>query len=152
MQAGVIGAAALAGAAAVPARAQEEDAGDEDAAGLWVAELGKVKDLNEKEPVLIKAEFKDKDGALLDTEKIFVRWERIRRDEGRWVVLSAICQHLKCKVEYQDGEEIFRCPCHGSEYDLDGTVTKKPSRKDLPDYSDMAIEEDGMLKLTREPE
>lgn len=118
----------------------------------WVAVLGKVKDLNEKEPVLVKAEFKDADGTVVAEEKIFVRWERINREAGRWVVLSAICQHLKCKVDYSHEEQKFICPCHGSQYDLEGRVLKRPTKKPLPDYSDMVEEEDGKLVLKRLPD
>jgi Rieske Fe-S protein len=118
----------------------------------WVATLGKVKDLNEKKPVLVKAEFKDDQGRVVDDEKIYVRWEYISKNKGRWIVLSSICQHLKCMVKYAPDDDIFRCPCHGSEYDLDGSVTKGPSKKDLPDYSADAYEEDGLLKLRREAE
>lgn len=117
----------------------------------WVAVLGKVKDLNEKQPVLVKAQFKDADGNVVDAEKLYVRWEQHGKS-GSWVVLSSICTHLKCKVDFVEDEDVFRCPCHGSEFDIGGHRTKKPAKKDLPDYSDLAYEEDGLLKLKREPE
>jgi Rieske Fe-S protein len=113
-----------------------------------VAVLGPVKDLNEKEPVLVKAQFKDSAGNIMEEEKIYVRWEK-HGDSGKWVVLSAICTHLKCKIDYVADEDKFRCPCHKSEFELDGTVAKKPAKKDLPDYSADAFEEDGKLKLCR---
>jgi len=118
----------------------------------WIAELGKVKDLNEKEPVLVKAQFKDEEGTVVAEEKIFVRWEKINQNTGRWVVLSAICQHLKCKVDFSSEEKKFICPCHGSQYDLEGKVLKRPTKKPLPDYSDMVEEDGGILKLKRLPE
>jgi menaquinol-cytochrome c reductase iron-sulfur subunit len=123
-------------------RAKDED---------WIAVLGKVKDLNEKEPALIKVQFKDADGAVVHEEKVYVRWQK-QGKSGQWVVLSSICTHLKCKVDFVSDEEIFRCPCHGSEFDVDGHVTRKPAKKDLIDYSGQAYEEDGMLKLKRPPE
>lgn len=117
----------------------------------WVAVLGKVKDLNEKDPTLIKAQFKDDSGAVVHEEKVYVRWQK-QGKTGHWVVLSSICTHLKCKIDYVSDEELFHCPCHGSEYDIDGHVTHKPAKKDLTDYSDQAYEEDGMLKLKRLPD
>lgn len=116
----------------------------------WVAVLGKVKDLNEKDPSLIKAQFRDSSDSVVHEEKIFVRWQK-QGKTGHWVVISSICTHLKCKVDFISGEEMFRCPCHGSEYDIDGHVTHKPAKRDLTDYSDQAFEEDGMLKLKRPP-
>lgn len=118
----------------------------------WIAELGKVKDLNEKAPVLVKALFKNEDGVVMEEEKIYVRWVRINENAGRWVVLSSICQHLKCKVDFNSHLNKFTCPCHGSQYDIEGRVVKKPSRKDLPDYSDLAYEDDGRLMLERTPD
>lgn len=121
----------------------------EAAEGEWLAVLGKIKDLNEKEPVLVKAEFLDSLDTIQDTEKLFVRWEKINADTGRWIVISAVCTHLKCTIEHSAGANRFVCPCHGSEYSLGGEVLKRPSRKDLPDYSELVYEEDGQLKLKR---
>jgi Rieske Fe-S protein len=149
--AGLATAGALA-RAALPVAVLAEDGRQEGDKEFWVATLGKVKHLNEKKPVLVKAEFKDGEGRVADDEKVYVRWEYISKNKGRWIVLSSICQHLKCMVKYADDDGIFRCPCHGSEYDLDGMKTKGPSKKDLPDYSADAYEEDGSLKLRREAE
>ena len=140
----VLTAAAAFATQVVPGQAQAKDAD-------WVAVLGKVKDLNEKEPVLIKAQFKDATGGVVHEEKIYVRWQK-QGKTGHWVVISSICTHLKCKVDFVSDEDLFRCPCHGSEYDIDGHVTHKPAKKDLADYSDQAYEEDGMLKLKRPPD
>ena len=119
------------------------------AEGEWIATLGNIKDINEKEPVLVKAVFLDSLKNEQDSEKLFVRWEKINEDTGRWIVISAKCTHLKCTIEHTPGASRFVCPCHGSEYALDGKVLKRPSRKDLPVYSDLAYEEDGQLKLKR---
>ncbi|MCB1220101.1 MAG: Rieske 2Fe-2S domain-containing protein [Planctomycetales bacterium] len=122
---------------------------DAAAKGEWTADLGKVKDLNEKEPVLVKAVFLDSLGNQQEDEKIFVRWEKVNADTGRWIIKGATCTHLKCTIEFTSGMDRFVCPCHGSEYGLDGEVLKRPSRKPLKDYSDKAFEEDGKLKLKR---
>lgn len=40
------------------------------------------------------------------------------------------CTHLGCSItSYNDG--IFTCPCHGSQYDLNGKPVKGPSVKPL---------------------
>jgi Rieske Fe-S protein len=147
--AGLATAAAGALAAGLPAHAQEE--GQNGGEKFWRARLGKIKDLNEKEPTLVKAQFLDSEGRVMDEEKVFVRWEAVNKDAGRWIVLSAVCQHLKCIVEFSEGSGIFICPCHGSRYDLEGEVLAKPTRKPLPDYSGMAEEQDGELYLKRKP-
>ncbi|MCB1218519.1 Rieske 2Fe-2S domain-containing protein [bacterium] len=122
---------------------------DAAAKGEWIAVLGKVKDLNEKEPVLVKAVFLDSLGNEQGDEKIFVRWVKINEDTGRWIIKGATCTHLKCTIEFTPGADRFVCPCHGSEYDLEGEVLKRPSRKPLKDYSEHSFEDGGMLKLRR---
>ena len=136
------GAATLGGVRS--AKAQEHNT-------FWEASLGEIKDINEKEPVLVKAKFFDADGLLMEEEKVFVRWERVNKNVGRWIVLSALCTHLKCVIEYADSEGIFQCPCHGSQFDLEGAVINRPAKKPLTDYSELVEERDGKLILKREP-
>lgn len=50
---------------------------------------------------------------------------------GQTRVLSAHCTHLGCKIKEVSGGKL-RCPCHGSEYDLEGRVLKGPAYRDLP--------------------
>lgn len=118
----------------------------------WTAELGKVRDLNEKEPVLVKAYFYDEDDLLRDTEKVFVRWEQVNRKTGRWWVMSAVCPHMKCLLEWISDDGVFRDPCYGSEFDIEGNVVLGPCREPMYDYSGLVSEEDGMLILEREPD
>lgn len=35
-------------------------------------------------------------------------------------VLSAVCSHLGCLVNYNRRKQEFLCPCHGGRYDLEG--------------------------------
>ena len=44
---------------------------------------------------------------------------------------AARCPHLGCKLDYRSGSEHFRCPCHGSEFALDGKWVKGPAKKDM---------------------
>jgi Rieske Fe-S protein len=45
--------------------------------------------------------------------------------------LSAICTHKGCTVNaVADGT--INCPCHGSKFNLDGTVAQGPATKPLP--------------------
>jgi Rieske Fe-S protein len=38
------------------------------------------------------------------------------------------CPHLGCRVEHQPGSDRFRCPCHGSEFTMDGERVKGPAK------------------------
>lgn len=53
---------------------------------------------------------------------------------GNWVAISRICTHSRCKVNFREKKHDFWCPCHGSTFDLDGNVTKKPAKRPLPHY------------------
>ncbi|WP_456311702.1 FAD-dependent oxidoreductase [Pseudomonas shirazensis] len=44
---------------------------------------------------------------------------------------SAVCPHLGCIVQWNGDEKSFDCPCHGSRFATDGTVTNGPAETDL---------------------
>lgn len=117
--------------------------------GPLEAELGRVRDLDSGEPVLVRARFMDPEGVVLDQQKLFVR--AVKDGDGglNWIILSAICTHLKCGLEYRPEPGDFLCPCHDSTFDLGGRVQKKPARRDLPEYSADAEVRDGRLYLLR---
>jgi len=54
----------------------------------------------------------------------------IVRDGNKMAAISTTCTHLGCIVAISDTG--FACPCHGSRYDQDGTVTAGPAPKPLP--------------------
>lgn len=109
------------------------------------ADLGKISDLDSGDPVLVTAQFRDAAGKQVDEGKYYVRAVK----GGGWVVVSAICTHLKCKIKYDGGKDHFVCPCHKSEFDLSGKVIKKPAKKDLPNLSNNVSEQDGRLMLCK---
>ena len=56
-------------------------------------------------------------------------------------VYSAHCTHLGCKIDKLEGDR-FVCPCHGSQYDLNGKVVKGPAYKNLKEMPS-SVSEDG---------
>lgn len=52
-----------------------------------------------------------------------------RTAPGRTVALSTRCMHRGCQVEPE--VDRFSCPCHGSEYSLEGAVLKGPTQRPL---------------------
>jgi cytochrome b6-f complex iron-sulfur subunit len=54
----------------------------------------------------------------------------IVREGNKVAAISTTCTHLGCSVGISDTG--FSCPCHGSRYDQDGTVTGGPAPKALP--------------------
>lgn len=51
-----------------------------------------------------------------------------------FVALSLICTHEQCTVNYV-GDSGFKCPCHGSEYNVNGGVTMGPAPSSLKKYT-----------------
>jgi cytochrome b6-f complex iron-sulfur subunit len=52
------------------------------------------------------------------------------RDAEGVYAISSVCTHLGCLVKSTaDG---FECPCHGSHFAMDGTVTRGPAPQPLP--------------------
>ena len=45
--------------------------------------------------------------------------------------LSSRCTHLGCTLNYDPVSQRFRCPCHGSVFDLSGERLAGPARKPL---------------------
>jgi len=52
------------------------------------------------------------------------------REGAKIAAISTTCTHLGCSVSISDTG--FACPCHGSRYDQDGSVTGGPAPKPLP--------------------
>jgi cytochrome b6-f complex iron-sulfur subunit len=60
---------------------------------------------------------------------LFVR----RTAAGDAVALSTRCQHRGCQVEPEADRLV--CPCHGSEYALDGAVLRGPTQRPLARFA-----------------
>ena len=54
-----------------------------------------------------------------------------RDADGTLHKCSAICPHLGCVVQWNDAEQSWDCPCHGSRFRADGTVTNGPANRNL---------------------
>ncbi|MGM0532782.1 MAG: ubiquinol-cytochrome c reductase iron-sulfur subunit [Bacteroidota bacterium] len=55
--------------------------------------------------------------------------------DDEYFALSKICTHNQCTVEYNEGKELLECPCHGSEFEIDGDVASGPAEDPLKEYN-----------------
>ena len=55
-----------------------------------------------------------------------------RLNEDEVVAFSAVCPHQGCSVA-PDGAQLT-CPCHGSQFELDGSLKRGPAEKGLTPY------------------
>jgi len=63
--------------------------------------------------------------------------------------LSARCTHLGCIVTVAEDGQSLVCPCHGSEYELDGTVRSGPAKQPLQPLQAERLE-DGSWRVVPE--
>jgi cytochrome b6-f complex iron-sulfur subunit len=52
-----------------------------------------------------------------------------------WVALYQRCVHLGCTVPFRDDCVSFKCPCHGSHYNVDGEYLDGPAPRSLDRFA-----------------
>ncbi|MDZ7934866.1 MAG: Rieske (2Fe-2S) protein [Emticicia sp.] len=72
----------------------------------------------------------------------------IANAKGTFVALSKVCTHQGTTINYRSGTNDFRCPNHGSEFRLDGSVTKSPASRALTVYKTEVLNSGNSLKIT----
>jgi Rieske Fe-S protein len=99
---------------------------------LGVDEVDSAK-LHERETSLLV-------GLAGDSDKILV----IHARDGGLYAVSSRCTHLGCDVGYEKNVDRIVCPCHGSEFALDGGRVKGPAKRPLRRY-DVTLDEDRVV-------
>lgn len=56
---------------------------------------------------------------------------------------QTICPHLGCGVDYSAARKAFSCPCHASEFAVDGTPRSGPSPRSMDQLACRVTEPDG---------
>ncbi|MDQ3764277.1 MAG: FAD-dependent oxidoreductase [Actinomycetota bacterium] len=55
-----------------------------------------------------------------------------REPDGTLHAVSLRCTHLGCLLRFNGAERSWDCPCHGSRFDVDGSVLEGPAVRPLP--------------------
>jgi menaquinol-cytochrome c reductase iron-sulfur subunit len=63
---------------------------------------------------------------------------------GKLSVLSAICPHLGCSVQWSGAKKQFGCPCHGASFSTDGACTGGPAPRGM-DSLESAVQGDRLV-------
>jgi cytochrome b6-f complex iron-sulfur subunit len=87
--------------------------------------------------------------------------EKYKASRGVWVVntdqydgrgmiyaLLSICTHLGCTPNWLEGEQKFKCPCHGSGFYITGINFEGPAPRPLERVG-IRVAEDGMLEVDK---
>jgi Rieske Fe-S protein len=52
-------------------------------------------------------------------------------EDGGFLAISRKCTHLGCTVPWVEEDHRFACPCHGSTFDITGSVVQSPAPRAL---------------------
>lgn len=72
----------------------------------------------------------------------------IVRDDDKLYALLAVCTHLGCLTGFLPGERLFKCPCHGSNFSLQGDPLSGPAPVPLYRLA-ISIGADGQLVVDK---
>ncbi len=70
----------------------------------------------------------------------------VNKGQDEIIVFDPHCTHLNCPYYWDKAEQIFKCPCHGADFDIDGNVLAGPPPRPL-DRLEFDIEE-GTIVVT----
>lgn len=91
-----------------------------------------------------------------DTYEVAKVDERWKEKYGVWIVraaegfyaLSTTCTHLGCTPNWLDGEQKFKCPCHGSGFYKTGINFEGPAPRPLERYR-ISLADDGQIFIDK---
>lgn len=73
-------------------------------------------------------------GSTLDDTLTAQNW--VKDSDGTyWLALYQVCVHLGCKVPFRDDCDAFKCPCHGSHYNINGEYLDGPAPRSLDRFA-----------------
>lgn len=80
----------------------------------------------------------------------FAVWLVHAEYEGQNLVyaLSSVCTHLGCTPNWLEGEQKFKCPCHGSGFYITGVNFEGPAPRPLERHG-IRVAPDGMLEVDK---
>ena len=75
-----------------------------------------------------------------------VNWEY--NGQRQLYALRTVCTHLGCTPNWLEGEQKFKCPCHGSGFYKDGINFEGPAPRPLERYA-IRLADDGQLEIDK---
>ena len=99
-------------------------------------------------PSKFKVGFPDsyEEGKVVERFKDQNAW--IVRNDGKIYALSTTCTHLGCTPNWLEGEQKFKCPCHGSGFYISGINFEGPAPRPLERYA-IRIGDDGQIEVDK---
>jgi menaquinol-cytochrome c reductase iron-sulfur subunit len=97
----------------------------------WI-DAGDISQLAPGTPVELNFQQSRLDGWRFVTEKK-TAWV-VKEPDNKIVAFGPQCTHLGCAYHWQAPENKFACPCHGSDFAIDGKVLAGPAARPLDRY------------------
>ena len=73
----------------------------------------------------------DKEDAWNKFKNISVGAIYLRKEDGKVKALHTVCPHLGCFIDYRSSKSDFFCPCHNSNFKLDGSIVSGVSPRPM---------------------
>jgi cytochrome b6-f complex iron-sulfur subunit len=68
------------------------------------------------------------------------------------LAIYTVCTHLGCLYNWESQQDTFRCPCHGSAFEPDGTFIEGPAPRSLDRFAILIESRDGQILAQTDPE
>jgi menaquinol-cytochrome c reductase iron-sulfur subunit len=97
----------------------------------WVP-LGKLAGFALGQPTLVTFTRSKANGweKTVDSYGVFV----VRKSDTDVIVLSNVCTHLSCRVNWKADQKEFICPCHNAQFSAEGNILGGPPPRPLDRY------------------
>jgi menaquinol-cytochrome c reductase iron-sulfur subunit len=97
----------------------------------WI-DAGDISQLKPGEPIELSFQQNSIDGWKVESVKK-TAWV-VKEADNQVVAFGPQCTHLACAYHWEAAENKFVCPCHGSEFSLEGKVLAGPAPRPLDRY------------------
>jgi menaquinol-cytochrome c reductase iron-sulfur subunit len=98
----------------------------------WI-DAGDISQIKPGTPALLTFQESRLDGWRSVTEQK-ICWV-VKTPENKVLAFGPQCTHLACAYRWADDQNKFVCPCHGSEFSIDGKVLMGPASRPLDQYA-----------------
>lgn len=115
--------------------------------GRWIR-VAKAEALAEDHPVAVPVVGEQVD-AWTRAEQVRLGMVWLRKKGDTVVALNAECPHLGCKVGYDKAKKHFGCPCHDSDFDVDGARKGGPAPRSMDPLEARVVDGEVEVRFVR---
>ncbi|HEX6188803.1 MAG TPA: Rieske 2Fe-2S domain-containing protein [Pyrinomonadaceae bacterium] len=72
----------------------------------------------------------------------------VTKTSDRLFVINAVCTHLGCTPDWKASENKFKCPCHGSGYDIEAINFEGPAPRPM-DRAHVELDAEGQIVVNK---